>query len=242
MQKFKLISIIIPIYNEEKTVKKVLEKLIKIKFPLKKEIICIDDGSIDNSADIINNFINKNKEEKIYYFYKRNQGKGSAVRLGLKKSKGDILAIQDADLEYEPEDLKKMIQLILKGNAKAVYGSRYLSEKGHLKENDTITFRIHKIGNNLLSFLTTILYLQNITDMETCYKMFTREVYKKIHLYLNDFGIEAEITAKIRKLGYRIKEVPINYFSRDFREGKKITWKDGLKALFYLIKFRFFDK
>lgn len=236
--KFKLISIVVPVYNEEGTIKEILEKLFKVKLPLKKEIVCIDDGSSDLSAKIIKRFI-KNNNANIHYFYKKNGGKGSALRLGFKKAKGDIITIQDADLEYNPSDFKKLIKPILDKKAKVVYGSRYTSEKGHLKENKHLTFQIHKIGNKMLSCFTTLLFFHRLSDMETCYKMFTREVYEKLELKANDFRIEPEMTAQIIKKGYKIKEIPISYFSRDFNEGKKITWKDGVKALFFLFKERF---
>jgi len=238
--KFKIISIIVPVYNEEKTVEEVLRKLAKVKLPLKKEIICVDDGSSDSSAKIIKRFI-KNNKSNIHYFYKKNGGKGSALIFGFKKAKGDILTVQDADLEYNPSDFKKLIKPILDKKTSVVYGSRYNSEKGHLKDNMHMTFQIHRIGNKMLSYITTLLFLQKMGDMETCYKMFTREVYEKLNLKANDFRIEPEITAQIIKNGYKIKELPISYFSRDFNEGKKITWKDGFKAFLAIIKFGILD-
>lgn len=240
----KKLSIIIPVYNEENTIKEILNKVVSVKITLKKEIICIDDGSIDNSANIIKKLIKRKGKDNIdiKYFYKENMGKGSAIRLGFKKATGDVFIIQDADLEYNPEDYNKLLELIIKKKFKVVYGSRYLSpETGHFKEHNHLTYEIHKIGNRFLSLITSILYGTRITDMETCYKVFTREVYDKLNLHSNDFAIEPEITSKILKKGYKIKELDISYFSRDFKEGKKITWKDGVKALFYLIKYRFVD-
>ncbi|MGV8150737.1 MAG: glycosyltransferase family 2 protein [Candidatus Woesearchaeota archaeon] len=237
--KLKKLSIIIPVYNEEKTLAIILNKVLSVKLPsnIEKEIIIVNDGSKDKSESIIKLFVKKYPQIK--YFYKKNGGKGSAIRLGLKKSIGDILVIQDADLEYDPQDFKRMIKPIISGQADVVYGSRYLSPKGHLKENNHTTFQLHWIGNTFLSLMTSILYFKYITDMETCYKMFTREVYSKLNLTSNTFDIEPEITAKILKNKHRIVEISIKYFSRDFSEGKKITWRDGIKALFSLIKWRF---
>ncbi len=249
--KFSKLSIIIPVYNEEKTIRQILKQVVNVKIPLKKEIICVDDGSKDGSAKLIKEFIRKSKtmnktksgKLSIDYYYKKNNGKGSAIRLGFKKATGDLFIVQDADLEYDPNDYVKLLDKVLSGKTKVVYGSRYLSAVGHLKEHNHLTYRIHKFGNMFLSLTTTLLYGTKITDMETCYKMFTREVYDKLKpsLRSNDFAIEPEVTAKILKNGFKIKEVDINYFSRDFDEGKKITWKDGVKALYCLVKYRFFD-
>jgi len=234
--KNKTLSIIIPVYNEEKTIQKILQKVLDVKVPVKKEIIIVDDGSTDSTAEKIRQFISNHQE--IQHFHKKNTGKGSAIRYGFEKAKGDIFVIQDADLEYDPNEFNKLLNPILQEGYKVVYGSRYLSEKGHLKEHHGLTFKIHKFGNKILSLITSLLYGVQISDMETCYKMFTREVYENIKLTADDFSIEPEITAKIIKKGYKIKEVPINYFSRDYAEGKKITWTDGIKALISLIKWR----
>ncbi len=236
----KKLSIIIPVYNEEASIEKIITKVISVKIPLAKEIICIDDGSTDNSGQIIKRLISaSNAQADIKYYCKNNGGKGSAIMAGFEKATGDAFIIQDADLEYDPADYNSLLGPILEGENKVVYGTRYHSAYGHLKENNHHTFIIHKFGNRMLSILTSALYLNKITDMETCYKLFTRDVYDKLHLKSNDFSIEAEITAKILKLGYKIKEVPIHYYSRDFNEGKKITWKDGIKAAISLFKFRF---
>jgi len=236
---YKLLSIVIPVYNEERTVEILLEKVLKARLPVKMEIVIIDDGSADTSPEIIKKVISRHKGQQIRYFRKANGGKGSAVRLGLKKAKGDIFLIQDADLEYDPSDYRKLINPILTGKSQVVYGSRYLSEKGHLKENSHFTFKIHKLGNNFLSVLASMLYGQRFTDIETGYKLFTRRVYGRLRLKSDDFRIEPEITSQILKLGYSITEVPINYYSRDFNEGKKITWRDGIKAAAGLISWRF---
>lgn len=233
------LSIIIPVYNEERTIEPILKKVVDVKLPIKKEIVLVNDGSKDNSKKLIEDFIKKNKDVDIKLIDKANGGKGSAIRLGFKSATGDIFIIQDADLEYDPQDYSIMLPPILNNECKVVYGSRYKSEFGHLKENNHMVFRIHKLGNNMLSWLTSALYLQRITDMETCYKMFTKEVYQGLNLVSDKFDIEPEITSKILKGGHKVKEVPIHYYSRDFSEGKKITWKDGVKAVFTLLKWRF---
>ena len=230
-----------PVYNEEKTVGKILEKVVKAKIPIKKEIIIVDDGSVDNSEKIIKKAIVKHKSTNIKYFHKKNGGKGSAIRQGLKKAKGDIFIIQDADLEYDPHDYHILLIPILKEHTKVVYGSRYLSTKGHLVEHNHLTYKLHKLGNSFLSLLTSIFYFKHITDMETCYTVFTREVYESMRLKSNSFDIEAEITANILKNRFNVIDIPINYFSRDFSEGKKITWRDGVRATYCLLKYRFFD-
>ena len=236
---YKKLSIIIPIYNEEATIEALLKKVISVKIPLKKEILCVDDGSTDRSAEIVKRVITRHKGQDLTYIHKENGGKGSAVRLGLQRATGDIFIIQDADLEYDPEDYNKVLVPILEEGAQVVYGSRYMSQQGHLKENNHLTYKIHLLGNNVLSLVTSMLYGHKITDMETCYKMFTRDVYESFTLTSDDFSIEPEITSKMLKSGYYIMEVPISYYSRDFSEGKKITWRDGVKALGSLLKWRF---
>ncbi|HIH32360.1 TPA: glycosyltransferase family 2 protein [Candidatus Woesearchaeota archaeon] len=234
-KRYKKLSIIIPIYNEDRTVDKLINKVLHAKILLKKEIICIDDGSKDNSVKKLKKF--RNKIHLIVH--KKNQGKGAAIRTGIKYASGDIIIIQDADLEYEPSEYTKLITPIIKGESYVVYGSRYLSPVGHLKENNHLTFEIHKLGNHGLSLLTTILYGHYITDMETCYKVFDKDIIKKINIKANKFEFEPEVTAKILRQGIKIMELPIKYYSRDFNEGKKITWRDGIMAAWYLIKYRF---
>jgi dolichol-phosphate mannosyltransferase len=233
-----LLSIIIPVYNEEKTLEKIIKKISNVKLKIKKEIILVDDGSIDKSRSILKKYSNKKGFKVI--LKKKNEGKGAAVITGLKVSKGNILLIQDADLEYEPKDYPKLLKPILEKKTKVVYGSRFKSKKGHLKD-DKITYDLHSFGNKFLSNFTNFLYNSKLTDMETCYKVFTREVYNKLNLKSKRFELEPEITSKIFKKGFKITEVPINYYSRGFKEGKKITIIDGLKAVYYLLKFKFFD-
>lgn len=229
------LSIVVPFYNEEKTISAILERVLKVQVPFEKEIVCVDDGSSDEGPAIVAKLARKHKGLRLVT--KPNGGKGSAVRRGLEEASGDVLIIQDADLEYCPEDYPLLLEPIMNG-AHVVYGSRYMSPKGRLKENEHFTYYLHKFGNDFLSLATTLLYGQRITDMETCYKVMVKEVYKGLRLVSDDFRIEPEMTAKILKRGYRIVEVPIQYFSRDFDEGKKITWRDGVKALLSLLRWR----
>lgn len=230
------LSILIPVYNEKKTILELLNKVDSVDLGnVSKEIILVDDYSTDGTREILNSIKNKYK----IIFHEKNIGKGGAIRTAIKNATGDVAIIQDADLEYDPEEYKKMLPLILNHGYQVVYGSRYNSEFGHLKEHNHMTFNIHKVGNRFLSSFTSALYFKKITDMETCYKMFTKDVYKNLNLVSDRFDIEPEITSKILKGGYKFKEVPIRYYSRDFDEGKKITWRDGVVAVFSLLKWRF---
>lgn len=231
------LSIIMPVYNETNTISEIVKRVKNTNIgDIEKEIIIIDDGSTDGTSNKI-----KSIKGVISLRHDLNIGKGAGIRTGLKHSTGDIIIIQDGDLEYDPNEYPKLIKPILEGKAEVVYGSRYLSEKGHLKDYNHLTFKVHKIGNQLLSKVTNLLYNTYLTDMETCYKIFTKRVAEKLNLKSNDFTIEAEITAKIRKNNFNIIEVPINYYSRNYDEGKKITYIDGIKALFSLIKYKFID-
>ncbi len=222
------ISIIIPVYNEEKTVSKLLDRLLSIEFVgLEKEIIVVDDGSNDATPGILDGFSERVK----LIHHPWNMGKGSAVRTGLKNATGDIIAIQDADLEYDPANLPRLAKAIKDGDQDVVYGSRFL---GNIEGMSLA----HYFGNKLLTFATRILYNSSLTDMETCSKVFRRDVLRGVELNANNFEIEPEITINILKRGYRIYEVPISYVGRG-KEHKKITWKDGINSLVYLIKYRF---
>lgn len=226
------LSIIIPVYNEKKTILELIKKVKEVSVNLEKEIIIVDDCSTDGTTELLS----KLKDVKVI-FHKTNQGKGAAIKTALKHITGDIILIQDADLEYEPKDYPQLIKPILEGKTKVVYGSRFKGKKILAKERWKIPS--HYIGNILLSLITTLLYGRYITDMETGYKVFTKDVIDNITLNAKGFEFEPEITVKILKKGYKIIEVPISYKSRSFNEGKKITWKDGVKALWYLIKYRF---
>lgn len=226
------LSIIIPVYSEKLTVKKVLEKIKKTDIGnIKKEIIIVDDNSRDGTREILKKI--KSKDIKIFY-NETNKGKGYCIKKAIKHSTGEMILFQDADLEYDPRDYKILISALLKDNRKVIYGSRFLkaNKKGKV---------FFYLGNKFLSLMTSILYFSKITDMETCYKLFKSEVIKNLEIKREDFAIEAEITAKLLKKGIIIKEVPIRYYPRNFNQGKKIKWMDGLIALKTLIYFRFLD-
>lgn len=223
-----LLSIIIPVYNEKSTVEEVINKVLGINLPCEKEIIVVDDGSNDGTAEVL-----RLQETKITRLYSNpvNVGKGAAVRIGLSFAKGDIILLQDADLETDPNEYLQLLQPILDGKASVVYGSRFL------KSNKKIA-STRRFANFFLTFLTNLLHRSNLTDMETAYKVFTSDVAVKLNLRANKFEIEPEITAQICRLGYKIIEVPISYNPRTVSEGKKINWKDGVKAMWMLCKCR----
>jgi glycosyltransferase involved in cell wall biosynthesis len=232
------LSIIIPVFNEEATVVRILDKVRKARLPggFKKEIIVVDDGSTDTTRKLLQ------KESGIRIIkHKNNRGKGAAVRTGLAKSKGEIILIQDADLEYNPHDYSKLLKPILDKKAKVVYGSRLKNEKLVLFGKGRTPLPVHFIANRFLSFVTNMLYGNGITDMETCYKVFKREILKGTDLKANKFDFEPEITVKILKKGHEIIEVPIKVKPRSYKEGKKISWRDGAIALWTLIKYKFTD-
>lgn len=230
------LSILIPVYNEEKTLVQVLEMVSQADSAgLEKELIVVDDGSTDRTREILASLDASKYSAKIYY-HEKNQGKGAALRTGQGYATGDIIMIQDADLEYSPNEYPELLRPILEGRADVVYGSRLSGGK------ITRAFRFtHYLGNKFLSFLTNVLYDCTLTDMETCYKVFKAEIFKKVLIKSNRFEFEPEITAKVLKQGVRIYELPISYFGRDYSEGKKITWKDGFGAIWALLKYRFMD-
>ncbi|MBX9689599.1 MAG: glycosyltransferase family 2 protein [Candidatus Obscuribacterales bacterium] len=230
------LSILIPIFNEEKTLVQVLEMVSKADSAgLEKELILVDDGSTDGTREILASLDTAKYSCRIYY-HEKNQGKGAALRTAQSHASGDIIMIQDADLEYSPDEYPALLKPILDGKADVVYGSRLSGGK------ITRAFKFsHYLGNKFLSLLTNVLYDSTLTDMETCYKVFKAEVFKKVKIKSNRFDFEPEITAKILKQGVRIYELPISYFGRDYAEGKKITWKDGFGAIWALIRFRFMD-
>ncbi|MBD3279139.1 MAG: glycosyltransferase [Candidatus Pacebacteria bacterium] len=223
------LSLIVPVYNEQNTVQEILKRVLKIKAV--DEVVIVNDGSTDETLKKINQFVKKlsaTKKKKIHLFDKKNGGKGSAVRYGLKKVTGDYVLIQDADLEYDPEDIPKLIEPIKKGKAEVVYGSRFLGP--HLN----LLFW-HRLGNGLLNLTINILYNTTLSDMETCYKVLPTKLMRSLDLRANKFDLEPEITCKVLKRGVKIYEVPISYVGRDFSEGKKITWRDGVDALRVII-------
>ena len=231
-----LLSIIIPAYNEETTIKKIIGMVKKVNFPknVSREIIVINDASIDRTLEILK----KQKGIKVFS-HKTNSGKGSAVRTGIEKSKGEILVIQDADLEYDPKYIPLLLKPILGGKAKVVYGTRLKDFPLKLSGNRKTPLISHFLGNKFLSLVTTLLYQTNVSDMETGYKMFSRTVVENIKLHSKRFELEPEITSKILKQGIKIHEVPIRVKPRGYEEGKKITWRDGFIAIWTLIKYRF---
>jgi dolichol-phosphate mannosyltransferase len=232
------LSIIVPVYNEEKTVAEILRKVKKQKLPkgLTKEIIVVNDGSIDKTIKKLDEI------SGIRVFnHRKNKGKGAALKTGMSESKGDIILIQDADLEYNPSDYPRLLKPILNNKTKVVYGTRlkhYPLRIAGKKKTPLIT---HYIGNKLLTFMTNLLYGNGVTDMETCYKVFSKDVLKDIKINTNRFDFEPEFTAKILKQGYKIYEISIKVNPRGYQEGKKISWKDGFVALWTLIKYRFSD-
>ena len=229
----KKVSIIIPVFNEKNTIKLLLEKVQDANFAsLEKEIIMVDDCSTDGTTEILKEL---SKQYKVF-FHEKNQGKGAAIRTAIKEATGDFVVIQDADLEYLPDDYDKLLPFLINDEADVVYGSRFKNQ-----ENSKNFILKNKIANKFLTLLTNILYGAEITDMETCYKAFKRELIQSITIKSNRFDFEPEITAKIMKRKARLKEVPISYFGRGHDEGKKINWKDGIHAILTLIKFRFID-
>lgn len=236
------LSIIVPVYNEERTVGVLLKKLISLSIPeIEKEIIVVDDGSTDSTVTKISS-ISANLSNVRIVKHLTNQGKGAAIRTGIKNAKGEYIVIQDADLEYDPKDIEQLIAPIQSGEAKVVYGTRLKRLPDLSRDESKPTFLLHYFGNKMLSFITSLLYLQWITDMETCYKLIPRKVFKEIELKATGFEFEPEITAKLLKKGYKIVEVSIKTTPRGYEEGKKLqTFSDGWKAIWALIKYRFID-
>ncbi len=227
----KKVTILIPVFNEVSTLEQILDKVEKADFcGLEKEVILIDDCSTDGTKDLYPKL-----PYKVLY-HEVNQGKGAALRDGFKEATGDIIVIQDADLEYDPVDYKPLIQLILDGKADVCYGTRLAGGK----PSRSFMFT-HLLGNKFLSLLTNLLYGSTLTDMETCYKAFKADFIKGIEIKSNRFDFEPEITAKVLKRGARLYELPVSYYGREFSEGKKITWKDGFHAIIALVKYRFVD-
>tara|TARA_B110000971_G_scaffold30601_1_gene27821 strand:- start:416 stop:1129 length:714 start_codon:yes stop_codon:yes gene_type:complete len=235
----KKLSIIIPVYNEERTILQVLNKLVTIKLiqSVERELVIVNDNSTDESEKIILNFKKDNPKTEIQYFkHEKNKGKGAALNTAFSKVTGDIIIIQDADLEYDPEEFNRLLKPILDGFADVVYGSRFKGSNPH-----RALFFWHTVGNNFLTFLSNMFSNLNLTDMETCYKMIKKEIIQSIEINENRFGIEPEITAKISKIkGVRIYEVGISYYGRTYEEGKKIGWKDGFRAIYCIVKYNLF--
>jgi glycosyltransferase involved in cell wall biosynthesis len=226
------LSVIVPVYNERKTIEEIIRRVQAVDLDLEKEIIVVDDGSTDGTREALQSLA---LAELRVVVHEKNKGKGAALRSGFDRAEGDIILIQDADLEYDPREYPKLLEPILDGRADVVYGSRFLGGPHR------VLYFWHYVGNRFLTTFSNMLSNLNLTDMETCYKVFRRDVLQKINLKSPRFGFEPEITVKLAKLRCRIYEVPISYSGRDYAEGKKIGWKDGLAALFHLIRFRFFN-
>lgn len=233
------LSVIVPAYNEEKTIWKVLEKLKSVELigNFQKEIVIVNDCSADNTEGVAKKFIAENPSLEVSYFrHEYNQGKGAALHTGIRKASGDYIIVQDADLEYDPEEFNILLKPVINGYADVVYGSRFMGGRPH-----RILFFWHTIGNKFLTFLSNMCTNLNLTDMETCYKLFRADLLKGLHLKENRFGFEPEVTAKISKIPkIRIYEVGVSYYGRTYEEGKKINWKDGFRALYCIVRYGLF--
>lgn len=226
---YRLLSVIVPVFNERVTVAEIIRRIRAVDVPVGVEVIVVDDGSSDGTDKVLTALADSTVRVLTHPV---NQGKGAAIRTGMAAARGDLLLIQDADLEYDPEDWPRMLEPILRGKARVVYGSRFTGERMNM-------LPLHWIGNRFLSLVTNLLYSSTMSDMETCYKLFDRQVLEGLTIESDKFDFEPEITAKVLRRGFRIYEVPISYAGRELSEGKKITWRDGIGALRALIKYRF---
>jgi glycosyltransferase involved in cell wall biosynthesis len=231
------LSVLIPVYNEERTLEEVVRRVRCIELP--KEIILVDDGSKDRSREILMQLQKESERapdplnEIRIFLQSNNQGKGAAIKVALDHARGDVIIIQDADLEYDPHDYPALLEPIERGLADVVYGTRFAGGGAH-----RVLFFWHSLGNRMLTLISNMLTNLNLSDMEVGYKMFRAEILKSIKLESKRFGFEPEVTLKLAKKGYRFYEVPISYHGRTYQEGKKITWKDGFSALYYMLRFR----
>ncbi|HEX4126022.1 MAG TPA: glycosyltransferase family 2 protein [Acidimicrobiales bacterium] len=229
---YKSLTVIVPVFNERTTVAEVIRRMRAVELPVLLQIVVVDDGSSDGSDKVLGAIEDSTVQ---VLRHKVNQGKGAAIRTGLAEARGDLVLIQDADLEYDPNDWPRLLEPIIRGKSRVVYGSRFTGERKNMMP-------LHWFGNRLLSLVTNVLYRTTLSDMETCYKLFDAQVIEGLTLVSNRFDFEPEITAKVLRRGHRIYEVPISYAGREHDEGKKITWRDGISALVALVKFRFTRK
>jgi glycosyltransferase involved in cell wall biosynthesis len=225
------LSVIVPVYDERNTVAEIVRRMRSVDIPLEREFVLVDDGSSDGTRDVLQQLTDSTVR---VVYHERNRGKGAAIRTGLEQVTGDLVLIQDADLEYDPSDWPKLLAPVMSGKATVVYGSRFTGERRNM-------LFLHWVGNRFLSLVTNVLYNTTLSDMETCYKLFDRRVLDGMKLRAMRFDFEPEVTAKVLRRGIRIYEVPISYAGREFDEGKKITWRDGFIALWTLVKYRFVD-
>lgn len=234
------LSIVMPAYNEEKTITAILDKvrLVNLVQNIEKEIIVVNDASSDRTDEVVRNYIAQYPEVDIRYFaHSKNEGKGAALHTGIGKATGEYLLIQDADLEYDPQEYNVLLNPVLRGVADVVYGSRFMGGHPH-----RILFFWHSIGNKILTFFSNMFTNLNLTDMETCYKLFNTQMVQSLTLKEKRFGFEPEVTAKISRIpGIRIYEVGISYYGRTYAEGKKINWRDGLRAIYCILKYNIFS-
>ncbi|MGO9341856.1 MAG: glycosyltransferase family 2 protein [Acidimicrobiales bacterium] len=227
-REYHLLSVVVPVFNERNTVAEIIRRMRAVELPVRAEFVVVDDGSSDGSDKVLAALADSTVR---VIHHPQNRGKGAAVRTGIEAAKGDLILIQDADLEYDPDDWPSLLAPVLKGKARVVYGSRFTGERKNMLPT-------HWIGNRLLTLVTNLLYKSTLSDMETCYKLFDRSVLEGVTIESDRFEFEPEITAKVLLKGERIYEVPISYAGREVTEGKKITWRDGFGALKTLVRFR----